>query len=151
TRVLAGNTLPQTAPCDIVVQLTEEQRVLLSCTGGPIRDPEGEINGAIIIWRDVTQRRLLERQTSVSLRALVQIAQLLITNDGDDATDLKAFSQIVELIHQITNSYCVSITGIDETTEQLNLLVTYGMPPAAEAYWHEQREGVTLETHFGAA
>lgn len=43
-------------------------RILLSCNAGPIRNAKGEINGAIVAWRDVTE----ERQAQDAVRRLAQ-------------------------------------------------------------------------------
>ncbi|MBA3823000.1 MAG: response regulator [Ktedonobacterales bacterium] len=152
TRILQGEVIPQDAPMDVVAHPTEARSIQLSCTGAPLRDDQGNITGGVVIWRDVTERRRLERHTHASLQSLMQIAQLLIPYDFQgltETTDLPMFNHLMELIHQLMGSFCVSLLSIEETTQQVHLLVTYGMPASAQAYWWEQREGITLGTLFG--
>ncbi|MBA3823828.1 MAG: GAF domain-containing protein [Ktedonobacterales bacterium] len=151
-RILQGERITQDAPLDIIAQAADERSVELSCTGAPMRNAQCDIIGGVIIWRDVTERRRAERHTSASLQALVQIAQILINTDVHEQDKIvapTAFPELVELIHHLTHCISVTISGIDESTEQIYMLATSGMSSTAQDYWHTQRDGVTLDDHFG--
>jgi PAS domain S-box-containing protein len=85
-RVLRGEALaageaqlafhaPNGAPCYV------------SVTGAPLRDAGGAITGAVLVSRDVTERKLLERRTREALGALLELAAAMVGDPlaGDPA------------------------------------------------------------------
>src|SRR5574337_70647 len=50
----------------------------LSVSGAPVRDSTGHISGAVTVFRDVTERRQLERRVQESLDALLAMAETLV-------------------------------------------------------------------------
>jgi signal transduction histidine kinase/CheY-like chemotaxis protein/PAS domain-containing protein len=153
TRILQGQSIPQDDPIEVIAHLAPNRNIELSCTGAPLRDHEGAITGGVVIWRDVTERRQTERHTQASLQALIQLAHLLIVDDAtvsSESGEASLFAHIVELIHRLTESFCVSVLSVDNLTHQLHLLAAHGMPASAEVYWQEHREGISLTALFGA-
>src|SRR6266516_7495004 len=51
--------------------------MILNMSGAPIRDEAGRIEHAVLIYRDVTERRRLEQRTAEALRALLASEQAL--------------------------------------------------------------------------
>ncbi len=87
TRVLSGETLRGASAVDLlVVRAADGRKVVLNASGAPIRDSEGQIVGGVLIGRDVTQRRQLERQTHEALIALMAMAGALVSSE-DRATE----------------------------------------------------------------
>lgn len=62
SRVLRGETLTGESAVDLWVRNARGRDVLLSVTGSPIRDEHGRVEKAVLVYRDVTERRQLEHQ-----------------------------------------------------------------------------------------
>jgi len=61
-RVLRGEVLNGIAAEDYAVRTLDGREVLLNLSGAPIRNGDGQISGAVIIARDVSERRRLEER-----------------------------------------------------------------------------------------
>jgi PAS domain S-box-containing protein len=60
-RVLRGEELTGTTAVDQQMQTLDGRHVWINTAGMPIRGPEGQITGVVLVMRDVTARRALER------------------------------------------------------------------------------------------
>jgi signal transduction histidine kinase len=69
-RVLRGEILKGTGAADITVRTAEGQHIQTSITGAPIRNADGGFAGAVVVLRDVTERRQLERRTQETLHRM---------------------------------------------------------------------------------
>lgn len=85
SRVLRGEVLTGADAVDTLVRRPNGQDVLLNVSGAPIRDTQGSIVGGVIVDRDVTERRRLERRTHQALDALLEMAQAMVLPPGDVA------------------------------------------------------------------
>jgi PAS domain S-box-containing protein len=68
----------------------------VSLTGGPIRDPQGKVIGAVTLLRDVTERRQLEQaivQSEARLRTLTEALPQLVWSASPDGTATYVNSQ----------------------------------------------------------
>lgn len=63
-RVLRGELLKGNTAMDMRVTALTGERRLLNISGAPLRDRNGGIVGAVCIFRDVTERRRLEREVA---------------------------------------------------------------------------------------
>ncbi len=70
TRILKGEVLTGASTVDVSITTPDNQTLSMNMGGAPIRDSNGQISGAVIVSRDVTQRRQLERQMQETLAAL---------------------------------------------------------------------------------
>ncbi|HEX3641658.1 MAG TPA: DUF4118 domain-containing protein, partial [Ktedonobacteraceae bacterium] len=70
TRVLKGEILTGANTVDVSVNTPAGQTLYLNMGGAPIHNGNGQISGAVMLARDVTQRRQLERQMQEALSAL---------------------------------------------------------------------------------
>ncbi|MBF6589491.1 MAG: PAS domain-containing protein [Ktedonobacterales bacterium] len=61
-RALRGEVLRGANARDITLRAQDGRDVRVSVTGGPVRDPAGEIVGGVGVLRDVTERHRLERE-----------------------------------------------------------------------------------------
>lgn len=59
-RLLSGEVIAGTEAADVPMTALDGSERLISWTGAPVRDAEGEVTGAVAIGRDVTERRRLE-------------------------------------------------------------------------------------------
>jgi PAS domain S-box-containing protein len=62
-RVLSGDEIGEMHSVDAWMQTRDGRKVEMNTKGASIRSKEGQITGGILIYRDVTERRLLERRT----------------------------------------------------------------------------------------
>lgn len=69
-RILKGEVLTGANTIDVTITTPDSQPLYMNMGGAPIRDGNGRIDGAVIVSRDVTLRRRLERQTQEALAAL---------------------------------------------------------------------------------
>ncbi len=76
TRILAGEVLQGATALDISFRNWDGGTVDMNVTGAPVRSLDGQIVGAVAVFRDVTRRRRLERQVTE------QASQLEITFDA---------------------------------------------------------------------
>jgi K+-sensing histidine kinase KdpD len=77
SRLFKGKALSGANAVDVLVHTPDGREVLLNTSGAPIRDEKGNIERAVLIFRDVTERRRLEQHTADSLSALLAIEEVL--------------------------------------------------------------------------
>lgn len=76
-RILRGETLTSENSVDIFMRAADGSQVEVNISGAPYRGETGEVEGAVCIVRDVTERREQERHTRETARdALRQAAEL---------------------------------------------------------------------------
>ena len=46
---------------ELILRHADGREIPIQCTSGPIRGAEGQITGAIVVWRDITAKRQVER------------------------------------------------------------------------------------------
>lgn len=81
SRALAGEVLTSNNATDLIFPSLEGRDVCVSVTGGPMRDADGTIIGAVAIVRDVTEWHSLERlarRVHVETRARESLLQLIL-------------------------------------------------------------------------
>jgi signal transduction histidine kinase len=108
-------------------------------SGAPLRDPDGEIIGAVSICRDVTERRALERRTQEALVALLAMAEVLVqepeqSTEGDGMR--RAAQRLTELTCRVMGCARSSIHIADQEGELLQPLTVAGLNPEAEQSWY---------------
>ncbi len=63
TRVLRGETITHESAVDLNIRARDGRRIIVSVTGAPLRDSDGALIGALVVMRDVTTQRALQRET----------------------------------------------------------------------------------------
>src|SRR5205814_4548112 len=71
TTLFRSKALSGANAVDVLVHTPDGREVLLNTSGAPIRDEKGNIERAILIFRDVTEHRRLEQRTADALTALL--------------------------------------------------------------------------------
>ncbi|HEV2237204.1 MAG TPA: PAS domain-containing sensor histidine kinase [Ktedonobacterales bacterium] len=84
-RVLRGEMLTGSNTVDFVIGALDGHDVLLNGSGAPVRDINSQIAGGVLILRDVTERRRQEQLTQDALRALLAMAETLVSAAPDPA------------------------------------------------------------------
>ncbi len=87
---------------DLMCRTSEEQDMYFNASGAPIFDDAGQIVGGVVVFRDVTERRLLEQQFQSSERKLRSLVESNIL--GMAVVDLDG------RIYDI-NDWCVQLLG----------------------------------------
>jgi signal transduction histidine kinase/CheY-like chemotaxis protein len=73
-RILNGEVLTGNQSVDMQIRTFDGRNLILNISGAPMRDTNGQISGAVLITRDVTERRRAEEERKQML-AQVQAAQ----------------------------------------------------------------------------
>ncbi len=138
-RVLRGEILTGEHTQETLVRSLDGREIAVSVSGVPIRDAAGEIVGAVLVNRDVTERRQLEHRTQAALEALLEMAEAVVLNDmggaaPDDATLRVVARRMAELIRQVVGCTRVFVTTVEAETEILRSLAAIGLSPEHEAY-----------------
>ena len=100
-------------------------------SGAPIRDETGRLHGVVLVFRDVSKRRLMEamlRNRAEALRSLAEAAQR-ITAEWDLAQILR---YIVETAARLTGAKYGALGVFDETGERLTDFITTGVDEETE-------------------
>jgi K+-sensing histidine kinase KdpD len=154
SRILRGEVLTGERAADVVIADGQGQDLLLNITGAPIRDAKGHIRGAVIVSRDVTERRRLERRTQESLSALLAIAEALVHIPAPPAAPAQSAPDIARRLAGLTRSVLggkrVLIATFDEQTGRLAPVASVGLTAEQERLWREdspEQAPLSLEKH----
>ena len=140
TRMLNGEVMSGKDMMDILVQALDGREVQLNISGTPMRDSEGHISGGVMIFRDVTERRKLERRTHDALQGLLAVAEALVqvpensVRNNSFATSGIAH-QIVELMRRVLGCQRVGITLLEQTTGEFSPGAIVGVSPEQRLQW----------------
>ena len=88
SRILNGEVLKSANAMDVILQIEDGNEVQLNVTGAPVYNFGGRPIGAICVYRDVTERRRLDRRTQDALNALLAMAEALV-QVPDDASSVR--------------------------------------------------------------
>jgi PAS domain S-box-containing protein len=147
TRVMRGEELTAAHAADTVMRLPDGHDMLLNTTGAPVRDAGGGLQGAVIVTRDVTERRRLERRTHEALDALLAMAEALVrAPNAQETTDERPGEQdggqiarrLVELTRSMQGCDRVAITAIEPDTGMLRPVAVAGLAPEQEHWWRAE-------------
>lgn len=141
SRVLRGEVLRGEEALDTLVRRPDGRDVLLSVGGAPIRDAEGRIVGGVIVDRDVTERRWLERRTREALDALLGMAQAVV-QVPDEVGDAMGAAQAVThrlgvLMRDVLDCRSVGLIAVTPDN-RLRPLECVGLPPVQAEQWRER-------------
>jgi signal transduction histidine kinase/PAS domain-containing protein len=151
SRNLRGEVLTGEAAQEVWMQTLDGRKVLLSITGAPTRNRQGQITGAVWLARDVTGRRRLELYTQEALDALLAMAEALV--QGPEAAEpagstsvqrplsgidpaLPAVAQrLAALTRSVLECQHVSIAAVEPGTGALTPVTVVGLSPEYEQQW----------------
>jgi PAS domain S-box-containing protein len=152
TRILQGETLSSSHTADTILRQPDGTDIFLNVSGAPVHDDEGKIRGAVIVARDVTERRRLEQRTHEALHALLAMA-LLIGQEPEDTHSTEdetreqtghAARDITQRLAEITRSFlggqCLSISIFEAETNILRPLAVVGLTPEREHQWWAEQQ-----------
>ncbi len=149
-RLLKGERLTGAKASDVLVSTPDGRKVMMNVSGAPIRGNGGNVERAVMIYRDVTQRRQLEQRTEESLQALLTTAQTLVQfvepsqekNEADTNSLVpeQVGISVVELTARIVESkhaVLLSVTAKDDV-ESIALVASTGLTSAQEQQWRDR-------------
>jgi PAS domain S-box-containing protein len=166
-RVLRGETLKGADAMDIMIHSRDGREALLSVSGAPVRDQNGAIAGAIIVMRDVTERRQLERRTHDALNALLAMAEALVlapaetpiveaperapadTEESTSTTAGAVTRRLAELTQSVLGCRRVGIVIIEPETGFSRPIAVAGLSPEQERQWWAEQQAADATSNVG--
>ena len=159
TRVLRGEMLTGSQTNDTIMLQQNGTEILMNMSGAPIRDDEGRIRGAVIVSRDITERRKLELRTHEALDALLAMTLLIGHGfENTDRTEDKTHEQTIltaqeiarrmaELTRDFLGCQRLSFSIIEPDTEIMRPIAVVGLSQEQEQQWwkEQQRQESRLE------
>ncbi len=147
-RIFRGEVLTAENTPDVLAQTANGQMQVFNISGAPIRDKHGNIEQAVLLYRDVTMRRRLEQRTADALEALLRVAETLVhvpelqssesadsdlyeTTHGADAIG----PQLVVLTHHAVESAHVVMYAVEQADEILAPIFSTGFTAKEERQW----------------
>lgn len=121
---------------DFSIQTLDGRNLEVNVTGGPLRDEAGTVVGAVVVYRDVTERRLLEQQTHQALQALLRMAKLLVQHSPEQEArqePLVVGRYLAELACSLLGCPVAIILTLDPQTLLMEVLGTIGYTAVQEA------------------
>ncbi len=164
-RVLRGETLTGAQAVDMLASAAAGYKTLLNVNGAPVRDSQGQIVGGVLVMRDVTEHRQLERRTQEALQALLQMAQTLVALTPDSspaplagasgaraAPALNPVAQrLAELAGRVLGCRRVGIVALEEADSALmHPIALTGMTPEQAGPWLAGLDGRSMAAFIGA-
>jgi PAS domain S-box-containing protein len=156
-RVLEGEVLTGANATDILLHTLDGRDVQIHLSGTPIRDSEGHITGAVLVSRDVTERRRLERRTHEALSALLAMAETLVlvtdsvSETGQDvegeSTPPGAYGvaqRLAELTRSVFDCQGVGIARVVPQTDAMQLVALVGLSAERGRQWVELLENTSF-------
>lgn len=158
SRALRGEVLTGASSVDLRVRTLYDTTLHVSANAAPLRDAEGNVVGAVVVFRDVTDRQLSAERTHEALEGFLAITRALVeapmANEGEEGTGgAEASGEERSVAYQLSDLTCsvlgcqrVSVSVVDPVTLLMRPIAVVGLDPALEAqWWAEQRR----EQHFG--
>ncbi len=152
TRVLRGEMLTGSQEADTIFLQQNGTDIVMNLSGAPIRDDEGRIRGAVIVSRDITERRKLELRTHEALDALLAMTQLIghgfdNTDGAEDETHKQTVltsQEITRRMAELTRDFLgcqrLSFSIIEPDTEIMRPIAVIGLSQEQERQWWKEQE-----------
>jgi len=139
-RILHGEVLTGARAVDVGVRIPSARGLRLNISGAPVRGTDGGIVGGIMVMRDVTERRRLERRTHDALQALLGMAQTLVGGQkaGQEASPRLMAERLVRLARDVLGCRRVALSTLDSQTGLLRPLAVVGLTTAEEQAWRAE-------------
>ncbi|HEV2461185.1 MAG TPA: PAS domain S-box protein, partial [Ktedonobacterales bacterium] len=133
-RVLRGEILAGASAMEALVRTLDGREPWISITGAPIRAADGQVTGTVLIARDVTARRALERQVAEQAAQLAAIfgamADGVLVHDAQGRVQLvnQAYRDLVGI--EADPDYLT--WSLSDRVHQLRVLDEQGQPIPVE-------------------
>jgi PAS domain S-box-containing protein len=134
-RILQGQSLAE----EQIIRSRDGRDVHVSVRGAPLTDSAGQIEGAVLVVHDITERQRLEQQTQEALKALLRMAELLVQHPlgGEEQSSLLVGRHLAELACTLLGCPVAMIITLDPQTLSMQVMGTVGYTPEQEARLHD--------------
>jgi signal transduction histidine kinase len=168
--VLRGETLHGAAAPDLLLRTGDGRDRLFRVSGVPVRDSEGHIAGGVLVCREVTERRRLERRTHEALQALLAMAETLVqapthvmesSASGEQVLQAEerhgqsiiyvVGQRLVELTCSVLECQRAGIVALEPETTLQRPVAVVGLLPEHEQRWWADTQGASLRDYLGSA
>jgi signal transduction histidine kinase/PAS domain-containing protein len=154
SRILNGEVLTSANAMDVILHIQDGNEVQLNVTGAPVYNFGGRPIGAICVYRDVTERRRLERRTQDALNALLAMAEALV-QVPDDASSVREHPAVeeqtpaivTEVARRLADLTCsilgcrrVGIIALEPETDIVRPVVVVGLSAEQEQQWRAEQQ-----------
>jgi len=150
-RVLRGETLTGPNAVDVTLTTHDGHEAELSLSAAPVLDGEGQPAGGVLIFRDVTERRRLERRTAEALRALLAMAETLVAPEADPAARAEigdTVARLAELTQSVLDCERVAMLSVDPAALSVSLRAAAGLSRAQERLLRKSLMRLSFEAQF---
>ncbi|BCL79289.1 GAF domain-containing protein [Ktedonobacteria bacterium brp13] len=149
-RVLRGEHLIGEKVVTVQRVNTLGEKRYLNVSGMPMYDQQGQINGGVCVFRDVTEHYVLERRTQDTLNALLTLAESLAwvpdnapgffsAAPSHQTSSLQlACQRLTQLISTLLQCQDVGIISLDSSTATWHLQSICNSAQAPEAPWWQE-------------
>lgn len=155
-RILNGEALTSANAMDVMLRTQDGNELQLNVTGAPVYNFGGRPIGAICVYRDVTERRRLERRTQDALNALLAMAEALVQVPGEansmreqsmvgeqaPVTVTEVARRLAELTCSVLGCRRVGILTVEPATEMLRQVAVVGLSAEQEQRWRADQQQV---------
>ena len=148
-RILRGETLTGSHTVDTVLRQQDGTDILLNVSGAPVRDDGGQIRGAVVVTRDMTERSHLEHRTREAFDALLAMTQLIgqgFENTEDEIREPTGLTAqgVAQRMAEFTRSFLgcqrLSISIVEPETGIMRPLAVVGLSPEQEHQWWQEQQ-----------
>ena len=159
-RILRGEVLVGLNAFETVIRGPEGQRKDLIITGAPIRNLQGQIVGAVVVFHDITERSQLQRRIQKALDALLSLAELLVRipaqlaeQPAEEIPNIASIistvgQYLVALIRQVLDGECACVALLEPETNELRLIAIEAFSPEDVLSWRDVIQTSLLADHF---
>ncbi|HEY6411256.1 MAG TPA: ATP-binding protein, partial [Ktedonobacteraceae bacterium] len=164
SRILNGAVLTSANALDVILHTEDGNEVQLNITGAPVYTFGGRLIGAICVYRDVTERRRLERRTQDALNALLAMAEALV-QVPDDANSVREYpaveeqtpATVTEVARRLAELTCsvlgcrrVGLFTVEPETDVLRTEAVVGLSAEQEQQWRadQQQYGRLIDSPY---
>ncbi|HTK10133.1 MAG TPA: ATP-binding protein [Ktedonobacteraceae bacterium] len=158
TRVLQGEMLKSEHSADVWVTVFSGCHLLINISGAPIYTVQGELDGAVLVLRDVTARREQEHRTTRALHVLVAMAEAMVQFPeslrqpaNEPAVYFRhAAARLLDLACKLLECSTGAILAL-RSDNKLEAIALVGLSPEEREHFWSQTTPVCLEAFFSAA
>jgi signal transduction histidine kinase/PAS domain-containing protein len=154
SRLLRGESIGGKDAVEFNIQTLDGRELFVSTTGSSLRNRLEQISGAVLILRDITESRALERRTREALEALLAMAESLVLapsasgpiKPSPAAAPNETAQRLVELSRRVLGCRRVGIIAIEPDTELQLPVAVVGLSPEEERFWWNEQGKISLST-----
>jgi signal transduction histidine kinase/PAS domain-containing protein len=156
SRVLRGEVIDHGKPTDVTFLTMSKRQIQTAISGAPIHDQEGNIDGAVIVFHDITLRKAVERRTNDVLNTLLDMAEILVQGTDQSTTDKlrpasaldPVLQRLLQLGQRVLHYAQAGILLIDEPTTSLHPITIMGKSIPEMQQWQSRLATMTLTDAF---